>query len=292
VPEPFLLFALGAALVHALSSVYAKGLHAHAQSPLKVAFYSLFGCAAVSLAGLPAVDVAGIGRAPLLLLAMACTVAAGHLSFIAALRAGDASFVVPLLGLKVFFVAGLSAWFLGERYGPLVYAGAAGAVTGMFLLGDGRLRAPGRALALVALTTFLFALTDVLLIHIFRAGYGPVEVMVYMFVLPTLLLAPAAAWLLRHDWQVPAAFGRSLARYATLQMGGGVLLMAAFALSHQATMVNIVQSVRGLFAVGLVYLVTRAGALGYERLARRQYLTRTVGAALMTGSVALAVLAR
>lgn len=291
-PEPYLLFALAASVLHAFSSVYSKRLHGHGQTPLKVAFYSLFGCAAVSLLAAPWVPPPDLSRAPGLVLIMGAAVAAGHMCFISAVQAGDASFVVPMLGLKVFFVAVISALLIGEVYGPLVYLGGVGAVVGMFLLGDGRLRATARPLALVLAATLLFGLTDVLLIFLFRAGYTPVEVMVYMFVLSALILLPAAVVLLRGNYRMPWPFARSLVTFATFQLLGGVCLMTAFALSQQPTMVNIVQSARGLFAVLLVYGLGRAGLGGLERLSRHQYRRRIAGALLMTGSVALAVLAR
>jgi hypothetical protein len=67
--------------------------------------------------------------------------------------------------------------------------------------------------------------------------------------------------------------------------------MWSFALAKVATMVNIVQSARGLFAVGAVWLITRAGLEGMEQLTRRQYLLRACGAGLMTLSITAAILA-
>jgi hypothetical protein len=67
--------------------------------------------------------------------------------------------------------------------------------------------------------------------------------------------------------------------------------MLSFALAKVATMVNIVQSARGLFAVGVVWLITRAGLEGMEQLSRRQYVMRACGAALMTLSITLAIVA-
>src|SRR5690606_33931894 len=83
------------------------------------------------------------------LLGIGLCVVAGQVFFILALRHGDASFVVPMLGLKLFAVAGFSALWLGETYAPLVYLGAAGAFASLFLLSDGTLRGSLRSALLV-----------------------------------------------------------------------------------------------------------------------------------------------
>ena len=217
--------------------------------------------------------------------------AAGYVALLRAIRIGDASFVVPLIGLKIFFIAGLSALFLAETYSPLVYAGGIGAMVGMFLLGDGRLHGNPRALALMLFTTFCYALTDIFLVRLFRAGFGTLEVMVYLFVVSALLLVPFAAVALKGRWRINRRFAGGLLVFGSVQLLGGVFLMWSFALAKVATMVNIVQSARGLFAVGAVWLITRAGLEGMEQLTRRQYLLRACGAGLMTLSITAAILA-
>ncbi|MEC9340211.1 MAG: EamA family transporter [Pseudomonadota bacterium] len=290
--ELYVLLALLAASFQAFSSVYSKRLHAYTDNPLKVAVYSMFGCAAITSLLLPFVNLSHITLAPGLLALMCGAVVCGHLLFISAVRAGDASFVVPMMGVKMFIVAGLAALLLGETYGPLVYLGAGGAFVGMFFLNDGTLRAPVKAVLLVLGTMSFFGLTDVLLILLLQAGYTALEVMVFMFVLPSLALMPFAAYQFRGDWRISKDFAGSLSLFGLFQMLGGFCLMIAFALSHKATMVNIIQSARGLFAIGVVYLITRSGMAGFETLNRKQYLSRLFGAALMSGSIVLAVLAR
>ena len=56
-------------------------------------------------------------------------------------------------------------------------------------------------------------------------------------------------------------------------------------------MINIVQNARGLFSIAVVYALARFGLSGFERLSRRQLRLRVSGALLMSGSLALAVLA-
>jgi drug/metabolite transporter (DMT)-like permease len=283
--------ALLAACIHAFSSVYSKRLYVLAAHPAQVAFYSLFSTGALSIALLPFVHFRDPSGAWLDVLGAGGCFALGYVSLLRAIRIGDASFVVPLIGLKIFFIAGLSALFLAETYSPLVYAGGIGAMVGMFLLGDGRLHGNPRALTLMLFTTFCYALTDIFLVRLFRAGFGTLEVMIYLFVVSALLLVPFAAVTLRGRFDINRRFAGGLLVYGSVQLLGGVFLMWSFALAKVATMVNIVQSARGLFAVGVVWLITRAGLDGMEQLTRRQYLLRAGGAGLMTLSISLAILA-
>lgn len=283
--------ALLAAFIHAFSSVYSKRLYVLADHPAQVAFYSLFSTGLLSTALLPFVRFRDPSGAWLDVLGAGGCFALGYVTLLRAIRIGDASFVVPLIGLKIFFIAGLSALFLAETYSPLVYAGGIGAMVGMFLLGDGRLHGNPRALALMLFTTFCYALTDIFLVRLFRAGFGTLEVMIYLFVVSALLLVPFAAVALRGRFRINRRFARGLLVYGGVQSLGGVFLMWSFALAKVATMVNIVQSARGLFAVGAVWLITRMGLDGMERLTRRQYLLRAGGAGLMTLSISLAILA-
>ena len=46
-------------------------------------------------------------------------------------------------------------------------------------------------------TTLCYALTDIFLVRLFRAGFGTLEVMVYLFVVSALLLVPFAVRTLR-----------------------------------------------------------------------------------------------
>lgn len=287
----YVLVALVAACIHAFSSVYSKRLYVLADQPAQVAFYSLFCTGALSVLLLPFVHFRDPSGAWLDVLGAGGFFALGYVTLLRAIRIGDASFVVPLIGIKIFFIAGLSALFLAETYGPLVYVGGVGAMVGMFLLGDGRLDGNPRALALMLFTTFCYALTDIFLVRLFRAGFGTLEVMVYLFVVSALLLVPFAAATLRGRFGINRRFAAGLLVYGSAQLLGGVFLMWSFALAKGATMVNIVQSARGLFAVGVVWLITRAGLDGMEQLTRRQYLLRAGGAGLMTLSISLAILA-
>lgn len=289
--QSYVLVALLAAFIHAFSSVYSKRLYVLADHPAQVAFYSLFSTGLLCCLLLPFISFSDPSGAWLDVLGAGGCFALGYVTLLMAIRIGDASFVVPLIGLKIFFIAGLSALFLAETYGPLVYAGGIGAMVGMFLLGDGRLDGNPRALLLMLFTTLCYALTDIFLVRLFRAGFGTLEVMVYLFMVSALLLVPFAVRTLRGRYRVNRRFAGGLLVFGAVQLLGGVFLMLSFALAKVATLVNIVQSARGLFAIGVVWLITRVGLEGMEHLSRRQYVMRASGAALMTLSITLAILA-
>jgi transporter family protein len=61
----------------------------------------------------------------------------GMITFYLALQQGRASVVVPIIGLYPAIVALLSVGFLGEKLGPVQYAGLLLVATGAVLLGAG-----------------------------------------------------------------------------------------------------------------------------------------------------------
>lgn len=288
IPTYVLLTLVGAG-IHAFSFVLSKRFWLFARDPFQIAAMSQLACALGASLLLPWVGFEPLTRAPWLLFGVATTALAGQVLFIQALRRGDASFVVPMLGFKLFAVAAFAAWFLGERYGPLVYLGCVGAFASLFLLSDGRLRGSLSAALLVLAASTLFGAADVMILAVLRAGISPVATAVYCMVLPALVLTPLVAWLTPRRWQVSAPFAGALALYATLHLAGLSLLMTAFVLADRVTIVNVVQTARGLFVVLVVYALGRAGVSGIERMDFRQLRVRLAGAALMAGSVALAV---
>ncbi|MBL4621544.1 MAG: DMT family transporter [Immundisolibacteraceae bacterium] len=290
--ELWILLGLVSTAIHGFSTVYSKRLYELAPHPSQVAFFCLFATGSMSLVIIPFVEFHDPSGHWFDILLVGSTFAAGHYAFVMANRYADASFVVPMMGLKVFFVALMAAIWLDETYGFWVYVGASGAFVGIVFLNDGKLKGSPVALFLVLGNCLLYALTDIFLIRLFRAGFGSLEVMVYLFAGAALFMVPIALVVLRGRWQMTRPFAKGLALFGVAQGGGGVLLMLTFALSQQAMMVNIIQSARGVFAVMAVYLMSRIGLKGLEVLNRKQYLSRSTGAGLIALSIVLALLAR
>lgn len=289
--EFWALLCLLATAIHGFSTVYSKRLYDLAPHPAQVAFFCLFATGTCSLVIIPFVTFQDPTGHWLDILLVGAPFALGHYCFVLANRYGDASFVVPMMGLKVFFVALSAAIWLDEVYNLWVYIGASGAVLGVFLLNDASLKGSLAALLLVLTNCALYAATDIFIVRLFRAGFSAPEVMVYLFIGGALFMVPLAMWVLRGKWQINPPFLRGLGLFGIGQAGGGILLMLSFGLAQKATMVNIVQSSRGLFAVLAVYLISHLGLKGLEVLDRGQYLTRGLGSSLIAGSIVLALLA-
>ncbi len=287
----YVLLTLAAAWLHAISFTMAKQLWVHSRDPFQISILSQLACGLLAALALPWAGFGAVAQIPGTLACIGLTVLAGQVFFILALRHGDASFVVPMLGLKLFAVAGFSALWLAETYEPLVYLGAAGAFASLFLLSDGKLSGSLRSALFVTAAAILYGITDVLLVRALRAGISPLEIGVYSLLVPPLLALPVTLALLPGRWRVSLPFGRALGRYATVQIAGMVFLMLAFGLAGKATIVNIVQTSRGLWVLAVVYVMGRMGLAGVERLTGAQYRTRAIGAVLLTGSLALAILA-
>lgn len=287
----YVLLTLAAAWLHAISFTLAKRLWVYSRDPFQISILSQVACGLLAALALPWAGFDAVAQMPGTLAAIGVCVVAGQVFFILALRHGDASFVVPMLGLKLFAVAGISAVLLGETYEPLVYVGAAGAFASLFLLSDGKLRGSLRSALFVSAAALLYGITDVLLVGAIRAGVSPLEIGVYSLLVPAALTLPVTLTLLPGRWRVGLPFGRALGSYATVQIAGMVFLMMAFGLAGKATIVNIVQTSRGLWVLAVVYGMGRLGMAGVERLTGAQYRKRAVGALLLMASLSLAVLA-
>jgi len=278
-----------ASIFHAFSFTYTKQFLAHSANRQKLAFYSQFAVGFLAVLLLPFVDLAQLWEQFWLVLSMCVLVLLGQTSYLNAMRHGDASFVVPMLGCKIFAVAGLSVLFFEQTYPPSVYLAGLGAFISLFFLNDGKLHGSPLALFFVLLTCFFFALADIIVVQVLKNGMGGLELAVFVFVVPAVLLMPLSPVLFKNDWKVSKPFGKTLLIYAVAHFMGLIILMYAFKLSQEATMINIVQAARGFIAVGVVYVLARLGLSQMEKLTRKQLISRLVGGLLMFGSLVIAV---
>ena len=261
-----------ASVFHAFSFTYTKQFLAHSLNRQKLAFYSQYAVGFLAVLLLPFVDLAQLWEQFWLVLSMCVLVLLGQTSYLNAMRHGDASFVVPMLGCKIFAVAGLSVLFFEQTYPPSVYLAGLGAFVSLFFLNDGKLHGSPLALFFVLLTCFFFALADIIVVHVLKNGMGGLELAVFVFVVPAVLLMPLSPILFKNDWKVSKPFGKSLLIYALAHFMGLIILMYAFKLSQEATMINIVQASRGFIAVGVVYVLARFGLSQMEKLTRKQLI--------------------
>ena len=278
-----------ASIFHAFSFTYTKQFLAHSSNRQKLAFYSQYAVGLLAFFLLPFVDLQQLWAQFWLILLMCALVLLGQTCYLNAMRHGDASFVVPMLGCKIFAVAGMSVVFFDQTYPPSVYIAGLGAFVSLFFLNDGKLHGSPLALFFVLLTCVFFALADIIVVQVLKNGMGGLELAVFVFVVPAVLLMPLSPILFKNDWKVTKSFSKTLFVYAVAHFVGLVILMYAFKQSQEATMINIVQASRGFIAVGVVYLLARFGFSQMEQLTRYQLMSRLIGGLLMFGSLTVAV---
>ncbi|PHS73538.1 MAG: hypothetical protein COB22_01685 [Cycloclasticus sp.] len=286
----YIWLTLIASALHAFSFTYTKQFLAHSGNRMKLAFYSQYAVGLIAFCLLPFVDLDQLWANIELILLMCAFVLVAQTFYLNALQHGDASFVVPMLGCKMFAVAGLSVLFLSETYSSIVYIGAAGAFASLFFLNDGKLHGSPKSLVYVLLTCVLFAFADIAVVLLLNRGVGGLDLAVFVFIVPTALLMPLSPLIFKSDWQVNKAFSKTLFIYAVVQLAGIIILMVAFKQAQQVTVINIVQSSRGFIAIGMVYLMARFGLSHIEVLSKRQLINRAFGGFLMFASLTMAVM--
>jgi len=279
-----------ASVFHAFSFTYTKQFLVHSLNRQKLAFYSQYAVGLLALLLLPFVDLQQLWDQFWLILLMCALVLLGQTCYLNAMRHGDASFVVPMLGCKIFAVAIFSVVFFGQTYPMTVYLAGVGAFVSLFFLNDGKLHGSPLALMFILLTCVVFALADIIVVQVLKNGMGGLELAVFVFVVPAVLLIPLSPILFKNDWKVTKPFGKTLFVYAVAHFIGLVILMYAFKQAQEATMINIVQASRGFIAVGVVYVMARFGFSQIEKLTNRQLVSRLIGGLVMFGSLTVAII--
>jgi len=208
-----------------------------------------------------------------------------------AIHYGDVSVATPVLGLKIVLVAFCSVLMLSDPV-PMKWWIAAGLSTIAIMLlsrGDARPKhAVGRTVVTAALAAASFATSDVL-VQKWVPAWGAGKFLPPMFAALALLslglvpffsaplrTVPMAAW----RWLVPGTL------LLALQAAGMAYVLGVFG---DATAVNIVYSVRGLWSVCAVWLVGHWFANEEQRLAPAVLRSRFIGAGLMLAAISLVI---
>jgi drug/metabolite transporter (DMT)-like permease len=215
----------------------------------------------------------------------------GQVSGFIALTRGDVSVATPLMGAKVIMVAGFTTLLVEDPVPAALWVAAAISALAVALLGQhdpsDRHRA-GLTVACALIAAVTFALFDVLVQKWSPAwGAGRFLPMTMLFValysvvlLPLfrapLGLTPRAAW--------PWLAGGSA--FLALQ---SLLLIYTLAQFGEATTVNIVYNLRGLWSVLGVWLIGHWFHSREQQLGPAVLRRRLLGAVLMTAAILLAV---
>ena len=209
-----------------------------------------------------------------------------------ALHYGDVSVATPVLGLKIVFVALCSVLMLPEAV-PLLWWIAAALSTGaIFLLsrGDSRPKhAVGRTVITAAQAAASFAMSDVL-VQKWAPAWGVGRFLPLMFGAVAVLslgLIPFFSAPLR---TVPRVVWGWLVAGSVLLATQAASMAYALGVFGDATAVNIVYAVRGLWSVAAVWLIGHWFSNEEQRLAPAVLRCRLAGAGLMLAAISLVVL--
>lgn len=223
----------------------------------------------------------------------------GQLLTYLAFQFGDVSVAAPVFGVKVLLVAGLTSLITGEDVSGKIWCAGAMATTGIVLIqwsggspSERRQRSSRRniTVALALSAAFSLSLFDVSLQR-WGAQWDTLAFLPAMFGAAMLL---SCVFLPRID---------TVRKLKEIKAGrlilGGTLVMAVQAMSicyalsrfSDATRINIVYSLRGLWGVLLAWGLAKQFQSGEADLETVIMLRRLAGAVLLTAAVVLAMMA-
>ncbi len=214
----------------------------------------------------------------------------GQIALMQALMHADASWVSPLLGLKIILLALITTSFLGRALNWLQWTAAGITVLATFSLGQSRGRFSGKALAWVLFACCGYSISDLCikaladplvesagLLKGGLAGASMSYILAGIFGAALALSrprAPAKVWL--------GAMPFAIAWFIAM-----LFLFACFA-AIGVVYGNIVQATRGIISVALGAMVAVAGLHHLEERVSRGLLARRIMAAmLMAAAIAL-----
>ena len=209
-----------------------------------------------------------------------------------ALHYGDVSVGTPVLGLKIVLVALGSVLVLPNTVPLRLWIAAFLSTLAILMLSRGESRPKhhvGLTVTTAALAAACFALFDIL-VQKWTPAWGVGRFLPLMFGIVSLL-----SFVFVPFFHAPL---RTIPRAAWGWLAGGCLLLAlqsaifiyAIGVFGDATVMNIVYSVRGLWSVIIVWLIGHWFANEEQTLAPRVLWSRLAGAGLMLAAIAIVVL--
>ena len=213
---------------------------------------------------------------------------------------GDISVATPIFGVKVIIVAAMIATLGSETIPARVWMGAFLATLGVGFVQSGT-RSAGHASGLnarKAALTVILALTSATSLSLFDLGlqywaksWGPARFLPVMFVATAILSCAFLPWVDR-----PRRL-RELGTFKPMVIGTMLMAVQAMSMSFSmsaygdATRINIVYALRGLWAVIIAWTLARTFGGREAQHSVRVMLMRLLGAGLLTASVVVALMA-
>jgi drug/metabolite transporter (DMT)-like permease len=222
--------------------------------------------------------------------AVAILFVGGQMATYLALEKGDVSVATPVMGVKVVLVALLTTWIMRQPVRVALWGAAALCCLGIGLVNRGSRTSSHhhvlRTVCLALLAAASYALFDVLVMKWSpQWGVGrflPIAMLTggaLSFLFIPLFREPARP-IGRVGWQVLFAGGGLMALQA-------VLLVSTLARFGDATAVNVIYGLRGLWSVAAVLFVGHWFANEERASGRGAMVWRLVGAALLSAAVVL-----
>lgn len=221
---------------------------------------------------------------------------AGQILILSAVHVGDVSVATPITSTKVLVVAGLSAIFTSAKPSPTIWIAAALATVGVALI---NFVVPKSDRAIVLKTVVLafggascFAVFDVCLSSFApNWGTGYIVPLAFWFVgLFSLFLYPLTDKLPKNirnkNWK-SFLIGCGLVAFQ-----GGLLAFSLATYNHDATGINVVYSLRGMWGVLFAWLFASFFGGNESTAARNVMASRFGGALLLVIAVVITIKAR
>ncbi len=212
-----------------------------------------------------------------------------------AFRYGDVSVATPIFGVKILLVAVLASVTTGQRIAGTVWVAALIATAGIILVqsGPGSAHKHERRQLLITVVTALSAALSLsvfdVLLTTWGKNFGALQFLPVMFVSASLFSFVLLPWVngvttLKefHAFR-PMLIGTILMAFQAMGM---TIALSQFA---DATRVNIVYALRGLWAIVFAWMLAHSFEGGERHVHRNVMLRRAAGALLLTAAVVMSL---
>lgn len=214
----------------------------------------------------------------------------GQFFLFAAIIHSEPSRVAPMLGLKVFILALISAVFLGQHFGPGKWVAVVLTTVAVLLLSGPGKKLEGRFILLGLLACVCYCLSDlcikVLVGHFSFLGIlrGAVFATALSYILCGVVGGAAVAMNPKHSTRDTWLYAVPFAASWFIAM---ICLFSCFGLTS-VVFGNILQSTRGIISIVLGFVIAHIGFQALEpKPSKRMVIQRLAAAVLMTAAVVL-----
>ncbi len=289
----YMLLPLAAALAYSYGSLYFKQAFQHGIGLVHSFVVTNWAMALVFAPIIFLAELPSFGWIYLQPLVCALGFCLGNVLTISAIRRGDMSVVVPVMGTKAFFVAVGASLFFGKTIAPAMWIACVLAAIGIYVLGrSDRTEGKGQsgAIGLTILSSACFGICDAA-IQAWAPDFGSKGFMGSMFV----VIAVFSTGFLKIARRPITGADRTGMKALIIGSGiialQGILVAISVVSFDNATGVNVIYSARGLFSIALVWWIGHRFSPDTHESERQLLAQRLVGAAIMMAAVAFAVLA-